>query len=184
MEDKNNLGLYLNLKTYQTKYKGIFHYNDKNHPEKVNTTPLFIKKDCFLFRTKNNEIISYDQQALCKYGEENIFQVKVRENEFIIKSPISKSLYEPTTDSINIIKNKLWYIINSKNDKKEIENNKENEDYYLKKGDFIKLGTELYILSEIAFKEEKEKNNEKDKEKVKEIIKEKEKEKKVKEEVK
>ena len=64
MKDNNDLWLYLNVKTFQTTYKGIFKYNEDEYSGKIKTFPLFIKNECYLFGTKNNDIITYTQQGL------------------------------------------------------------------------------------------------------------------------
>ena len=149
---ENNEGLFLYCKTYNTSYDGIFRFD----PVKIEYKLLFIKDDCFLFKTPNNDIVMYKKHDKCNTGESIIFQVIINDkNIYHLKNPIFSIPKEPKKNIINIIKNKIWYRVNSlKNDKNNNKNEieeEENEDYYLSKNDVIKFGTEIYILREIHF---------------------------------
>ena len=97
-EDLKNLGLYLNLKTFKTSNKGIF----KHDPQKIKIELLFFdynslyQKRCYLFRTENDEIKHYESHA-DGYEDECICEVKLENNLFILKSPLSTKslLYKP-----------------------------------------------------------------------------------------
>ena len=164
-EPLTNLGLYLNLKTFSTSYKGIF----KHDPKKIKIKSLFFdynslyQKRCYLFRSGNDDINQYESHGEAA-EDECICEVKFENKLFILKSPLStKSLYKPNELNINVVKNKIWYIVNNYNEKKE-EINKdneikeviksENEDYYIIQDDIIKIGRQLYIFSEISIKNE------------------------------
>ena len=148
-----NIGLYLYCKTFITSYVGVFTFE----PEKIVYKLLFINNSCFLFKTQNNDMATYNTHSDCKTGESCILEVIYKDYNFYLKSPIFPKPREPEKKIINLIKNKIWYRINTqikieKNNKNEIkEELNENEDYYLNKNDIIKLGTEIYILREIVF---------------------------------
>jgi hypothetical protein len=91
--------------------------------------------------------------------------------------PISQLIYVPIKKNIDIIKNKLWFIINSGKeemekiehkdkenelDNKNITNESEfqNEDYYLNENDVIKFGNIIYIVKEIHIRKGKEEDKE------------------------
>jgi len=173
-EDLKNLRLYLNLKTFSTSYKGIF----KHDPNKIKIKLLFFdynslyQKRCYLFRSRNDDINQYESHGDAA-EDECICEVKLEKNLFVLKSPLStKTLYKPNELNINVFKNKIWYIVNNYNEKKE-EINKdneikdeiksENEDYYIIQDDIIKIGRQLYIFSEISI------NNENKEEKIYDI---------------
>ena len=173
-EDLKNLRLYLNLKTFSTSYKGIF----KHDPNKIKIQLLFFdynslyQKRCYLFRSRNDDINQYESHGDAA-EDECICEVKLEKNLFVLKSPLStKTLYKPNELNINVFKNKIWYIVNNYNEKKE-EINKdneikdeiksENEDYYIIQDDIIKIGRQLYIFSEISI------NNENKEEKIYDI---------------
>ena len=158
MGDGEKKGLYLNLKTFITNWVGLFNYNY----DRIKIVNKFYKKDdlkdkkCFLFRTKDKDIKEYENQGDKSLEDDSIFQVKIRNDHFILYNIIAKKLYLPNTININSIKNKIWYIVNNEKDEKKNDNEKgkeekqtENEDYYISQGDIIKLGKDIFIFTEI-----------------------------------
>ena len=162
MEEKE---LYLHFQTYNSSLYGIF----SNVPDKISHNYFFIKEDCYFFLNHNN-IRMLKDQSQCKDGDESIFNVKVQNNNFKVNNPILKELDKPTTNSINIIKNKIYYVINrdhEENNEKKEQYYKENDDYYLNENDIIKLGSTIYIVRKININNDNSNNNkEKEKERV------------------
>lgn len=146
--DDENLGLYLNLKTFNTDKKGLFSLA----PDRIKTNLYFIEKKTFFFRNEYNNINTYEQHGENLNSEESLISVGIG-NDFKVTSPFyMKSLYQPTEHNFNLIMNKMWYVVNKNVDTNEIINKSENEDYYILPGDIIKLGTIIYIFSEIFLK--------------------------------
>ena len=151
-----NLGLYLNLLTFKIS-TGIFIFQEGNDFKK---DIKFIQNDCYIFISDADEIKVYQSHIEHLYNERLLFSVKINNNEFKLCNPFSKNiLLKPTINNINIIKNKLWYVVNplpKKNGNKVIG---ENEEYYLNEGDIFKIGSEIYFLTKINIKNYKKNNN-------------------------
>ena len=180
-----NEGLYLHLKTFKTTLIGLY---GNNNPEKIKTLNFFITNNSYLLKINDN-IVSSQEHSLNGINSEYhpMFLIKVNKEEkkeankiYRLICPISQLIYVPINKNIDIIKNKLWFVINSgKEELKKIENknqdNKQeniimtnenefqNADYYLNENDVIKFGNIIYIVKEIHIR--------KGKEEVKEIIK-------------
>ena len=159
---EEKLGLFFRFKTFLTSSKGIF----QNNPSRIRTKIDFIdfsnfnptdRKTYYLFRTENNDIKKYLNHAdNAKEKRDNMFSIKFDNGIYILNSLINENLLLSTTENnINVIKNKIWYIVN--NNEKKNDDKDENEDYYIIQGDIIKLGKELYIFSEIKLNISEEK---------------------------
>ena len=168
MSSKNELGLYLYSRTLKEKedtpideYRhGLFVDDQEN--EDIQEDYLFIKEDCYLFR-ELNDIKVYKSHSEHQANAESIFHVKVKVNDdnnnskkFQISNPLfNKYLLYPYIRDINIIKNKLYYVINREHDddrngrKNYNEDIKENDDYSLNKNDIIKIEPMIYIVREL-----------------------------------
>lgn len=168
MSSKNELGLYLYSRTLKEKedtpideYRhGLFVDDPEN--EDIQEDYLFIKEDCYLFR-ELNDIKVYKSHSEHQANAESIFHVKVKVNDdnnnskkFQISNPLfNKYLLYPYIRDINIIKNKLYYVINREHDddrngrKNYNEDIKENDDYSLNKNDIIKIEPMIYIVREL-----------------------------------
>ena len=153
----NKSGLYLNLFSHKNNYNGIFRFKEDNNLKEDNK---FIQNDCYIFITENNDIKVYQNQKEHLNGEEFLFQVKIENNIFKLSNPNFKNyLLKPTPENINIVKNKLWYVVNPlpKRNKKEFIG--KNEEYYLNEGDIFKMGTEIFYLTKINIKNYSKNNN-------------------------
>ena len=188
-----NEGLYLNLKTFKTTISGLY---SNNNPSKIQTFYFFITNNSYILKMNDN-IISNQEHSISGISSEYhpMFLIKVNKESnkknnkeankaYRLICPISQLMYIPINKNLDIIKNKLWLVINSgKEEMKKIENkdknqkleNKnipnesecQNEDYYLNENDIIKFGNIIYIVKEIHIRNGKENKsipkNEKDK---------------------
>ena len=151
------LGLYLNLLSYKTNYAGIFFFREEKNFKKETK---FIENDCYIFISEQYEIKVYPRHSEKLDREELLFSVKVNNNEFTLCNPFrKKNLLEPNVNNINIIKNKLWYVVNSLPKKNGKEDIGVNEDYYLNEGDMFKIGPEIFSLTKINIQNYKKNNN-------------------------
>ena len=173
-----NEGLYLNLKKFKTNLSGL--YAD-NNPSKIETLNFFITSNSYLINIKD-KIISSQEHSINDNDSDSEYipMLLIKVNKGVNKvyrlvCPISQLIYVPIIKNINIIKNKLWFLINSdkeemekiknkdkkpiqKQEKKNINNESEirNEIYYLNENDIIKFGNVIYIVKEIHIKNRKE----------------------------
>ena len=173
-----NEGLYLDLKTFKTTLIGLY---GNNNPAKIQPFHFFITNNNYLLKMNDNIITSEEHSISDIHSEYHpMFLIKVNKEDdkeinktFRLICPISQLIYVPIKKNLDIIKNKLWFVINSgKEELKKIENknqdNKQeniimtnenefqNADYYLNENDIIKFGNIIYIVKEIHIRNRKE----------------------------
>ena len=152
VEDK--LGLFLNIKTYKNYRCKLFDFRSKEFNE-INT---IIENKTFLIR-KEEKIMRVDNQSEIesRKGEELLFYIRKSNNGiYSIENPISLKNISFIEDNINILNNKIWYVLNSKfpNDVNQ------SEDFFLCKYDIIKMGNIKLMVKDIHIEEnEKIKQN-------------------------
>ena len=153
------IGLFLNIKVNQEKKDGIlFNYTNKDTIKSIIT---FIDESIYLVLTKEDDIIKIYQHSDIEYGkkgEQIILSIKKDNNSFILKNPMPGINILPTENNVDCLKKKLWYVINSTENKSDKYNNIINEDYYLNENDIIKIGNIIYIVKKINIR--KDNNNE------------------------
>ena len=152
METIDNISkkaLYLNISILDDKDKEI---SKKN---------LIIDEDKYL-ALKDHSINLYKSQIeiKSKSQEEMLFHVRIKKNNvFKLENPIPKGYLFQTETEVKNLDNKLWCLLNSKNNK---ENNYQNT-FRLFENDIIKIGKIEYIVYEvhiISRNEDKDKINE------------------------
>ena len=149
------IGLFLNIKTYLKNSSKLFDYSSKDIKE-VNT---FIENPTYLTR-KNDKCIRIDKQSDIepKKGEELLFFIRKNKSQIYgLDNPVPFKNISFSIDNINILNNKVWYVLNSDNPK--ITN--QNENYNLCQNDIIKMGNikifvkEIHINQQVNHHEEK-----------------------------
>ena len=146
----NKLGLFLNIKTYKKSLSKLFNYRTKDLKE-INT---IIENGTYLTR-KDEKIIRVDKQSDIEpgRGEELLFYIRKMKTEiFLLENPIPINDFSFINYNINILNNKIWYVLNSNNPKM----NNQNEDYFLCKYDIIKMGNIKLMVNDIHIEENKE----------------------------
>ena len=143
-EDKEKIGLYLNFIINQ---RNDILFNYKNNDVKNIIT--FIDESIYLVLTKDDDIIKIYQHSEIESGsrkEQIILAIKKSDNSFILQNPMPGINILPTENTVDCLKKKLWYVINSES----IDNyNIINDDYYLNENDIIKMGNIIYIVNKI-----------------------------------
>ena len=137
-EKNNNTFVKLNFTTCLD-YPMIFDYNAKV----IKLDEASTKERSFFIRTKTNQINKMSQHSNIntEKGDEILFYIrKSKNNTFTIDNPIKRN-NERTENNINILDDKLWYILKSEKNDKGC-NNKDN--YILNVNDIIKIGNSKY----------------------------------------
>ena len=184
-EEGEKTGLYLDLMTRTKPTSGVFDFSDIKN-KYINQINIFIsEKTIWCYRDKNDNII------ILKFQKSDpdlkflffIRKTKVCEREscsaqdqtpessegFILKINKLKDNAEPNFINFNKINYYLWYVVNSESEQKNQIINDYNEDYYLQKGDIIKIGHIKFIVKEIVIKDDKNNDAEKKEDETKEI---------------
>lgn len=141
-EKNNNTFVKLNFTTCLD-YPMIFDYNAKV----IKLDEASTKERSFFIRTKTNQINKMSQHSNIntEKGDEILFYIrKSKNNTFTIDNPIKRN-NERTENNINILDDKLWYILKSEKNDKGC-NNKDN--YILNVNDIIKIGNSKYEVIE------------------------------------
>ena len=165
MKNDEMIGLYLNLKTSCQNYKsGIFDYSSNDNININTFIPIKFKDTLFFVRTKIDTIKVYINYTDIIKGEEQLLfyidPIK-KENHFEIGRDLQYTFPYTIMDeeNLNILKNCIWYVINSINiNSKDIKIISNNEDYYLSEGDILKFGKVKYIVKEIFIKKKNKEN--------------------------
>ena len=138
MQEVINLRIY----TLVQNTDGIFNYksiqNTITTDRSVNIVQGDIKNSLYLLRKINNSKIVYlCQNSLIDENEEIMFRIRksFKKDEFEIINPIPL-IMKKTPINIEYLNNKLWYVIKSRGD--FFDN--DNEEYSLNENDIIKLG--------------------------------------------
>ena len=161
MEQKEEIGVYLNMKTRLRSTSGIFDYSSDQN-KNFNT---FITKRTYITKQENNFIKGLNNQSDKKEGDEFLFFVRYRAKIFKIENQGFLKNLEINNTNIELINKYIWYVINS-----EDSSFNKNEDYYLSVNDIIKLGKVKYIVKEIYIKNNLKKINEDKKPKIFKLI--------------
>ena len=142
MKENNNTCVILNFTT-SLDYPKTFDYNAKV----LKLDEASIKESNFFLRTKTNQInkISQHSNINTEKGDEILFYIrKSKNNTFTINNPI-KTNNERTENNINVLDDKLWYILKSEKNDKDCNN---KDDYILNINDIIKIGSSKYEVIE------------------------------------
>ena len=139
--NNNKYKLYLNFEFLDEKSKKL---------EKINKE---IEEDAFLAK-KGKEIYPEKSQANIseRNNQELLFHIRMKNNIYKLESPIPKKNLYQTDDLINLLDNRLWFVLNSENIKKR--------EHPLFENDIIRLGKFKYIINEIYFNSDNSDNSE------------------------
>ena len=142
-ENAKNLGVFLSFKTREGSTSGIFDYSLHKKTIDMNT---FISDD------KIKVIESEDKKII--FSKNNVgnqlFRINCKENSFSFNFASNNCSSNISKNSINQLDKRLWYLINS--DLTEFED-MNNEDYFLKENDIIKISHKKFIISKIIRKD-------------------------------
>ena len=140
-KNNNDQILEVNIKTWKDKSDGIFHY--KKDFSSYNIVQSGINKNSYFIRGKNNIIKIKENQSEFdnnKDGEILFYARKsFKTGLFELINPVKKRMIK-NPKIINNLNNRLWYILKSKKEYNEID----NEDYNINENDIIKLGRKKY----------------------------------------
>jgi len=155
--------LFVKMKLWKNQIEdGLFIYKNDNIKEFKNQCFNFDRKDCLLIKTIDNEIINVkDYRELnLKKDAQILFRIRksLKSNNYEIINPIIKHKINISECSNNYLNDKIWYPV------KSLRNNNEGNDqnYSLNINDIIKLGKRKYIVNNLHFVHEEEKENIKD----------------------
>lgn len=173
---EEELGLYLNCKTYNGRENMVFDYCSNE----INEGKFFFDMSGYLTESKIKKIVEHikSSQQLDEKDDNNItlFRLNIKKKDEKNNKPFRafiKYNFKPPYDIKSMTKKDkvppliwekcLWYVINSENpenygksEKKGKLNNKyidkKNDEYYLKENDILKIGYYKYIVSKIYIK--------------------------------
>ena len=131
--------------------------DNKYNNECLKMQYLDISQGFYFAVSKHNNIKKYIQQSEVKTekGEDLILRIRKSKNKnFTIENPINKRM-ERTKANFDNLNNKIWYILNTNETRKD-NNNKIN--YIINKNDIIKFNNSMYEVIE-----KYDKNNDNDK---------------------
>lgn len=150
MEEKiefNKTYMNLEIKTWEKDSNGLFDYNSKKEIKEFSQN--FDEKIDIIRKNQEIKFISGNDIESNNIGDENLLKINKEEEKYIIENDIEKNM-EQNNENINKINNKLYYVINSKDNNTNNQDNQnlKNKNYYLINNDCIKLGRNKLILIE------------------------------------
>lgn len=129
---EENLSLLVIGRTWEKDTNGLYDYTSKEIVE----FKSYINNETSIIR-KGKEILNETKEQEEEDNQENLFEIKKKENdEYIIENKVEMNM-EPSEENIDKINNKLWYVIHDRNKK-----------YCITKNDIIKLGRIKFLISE------------------------------------
>ena len=171
---EEQLGVYLNCKTFIGRTNMVFDYNS----DEINEVNFFLDDFIYIVESKLKKKIECIKSNMDLDLDREIvfFRLNIKKKDDN-KEPIFRAFikynFKPPYDINAIIKKNgdyelrwdkcLWYVINSENPEK-LENkekikklnnkyiDKKNDEYYLKENDILKIGYYKYIVSKIYIK--------------------------------
>ena len=150
MIKSENNSLKMTIKTLNTPANGMFYYKNDLNPKKVKTIEATIKEDTYFYRTRKNNIQTFNNHSNFSLKEEEEILFRVRKNlkkkNYEIINPINKGYkINKFENNNNFLHNKIWYTL--KTIKTENYNYEENtENYKLNENDIIKIGNKKYEI--------------------------------------
>ena len=148
MTDKSEF-LSIKSKTWTRDSHGLFDYESSTVKENIliiRNSQKIIRKKHEIREKKLDDIQEVDEQIICNVNHEN--------KKFTLSTNLEKNM-QPTTDNINELQNKIWYIIkpeantnSNQNQNPNIQN--ENESFELGLNDVMKLGRIKYVITDLC----------------------------------
>jgi len=153
INNENNNFVLMEIQIWNNKdSNGLFYYNNNliNEFKKLYFTFDKSQKDCFLIKTKDNniEIIDEHKKFNESKGKEILFRIRnslKNNNIYEVINPIFEQKIF-TNDYNNFLIDKIWFSVKSQ---EYLEGNKLN--YNLNENDIIKFGKKKYCITKIHF---------------------------------
>ena len=161
MNSKNNYNktLQVKIKTWKSDSDGIFQYKIDSANYKNKQSQIIEKK--YIIRNKSNNTIEVvNQSEFDNYRDGEILfyaRKSFKTGLFELINPVRKNMLK-NENNIHNLNNRLWYVLKSKKEYNEID----NEDYNLNENDIIKLGRRKFEVIKknvvISYKNENKDN--------------------------
>ena len=139
---ENKKILILLLRTWTNDIGGIYDYSTKA----VKVITDNIVQSTYVVRDKNNFFDNVGQHSEIPNSSELLFHVlNNNKDNYLLINPIPKNL-KLSNDNCIYLNNKIWYVIKSE---VNLENENNNEEYFLLENDIIKLGKIKFAVQKI-----------------------------------
>lgn len=136
--------LSLFTRTWNKDSHGLFDYEE----EAMKLSLLLIQSSATIIRRKNE----VREEETPEQEDSYLFSVQNSDDAAYLSNTV-KSKFEVTEENINLLMNKMWYIIPSQieSTNKHMQKTRRNKEYQIRPYDVIKLGRVKYSVNEIKF---------------------------------